>query len=104
MGIGIPMQVLEPAGPGSAWCTGRDGRVRVDMRLVGDQPAGSWLLVFQQAAREVLDPQRARDISVAIEGLEAAFAGEGSVDRFFADLVDREPQLPEHLRKESKRA
>lgn len=104
MCVGIPMQLAEPAGPGAAWCEGRDGRTLVDIRLVGEQPAGTWLLVFQRAAREVLDPERARDIAAALEGLEAALRGDGGVERFFADLVDREPELPPHLRKETPRA
>lgn len=103
MCIGIPMQVAEPAGPGTAWCERRGERLLIDMRLVGDAPAGSWVLVFQHAARERLDEGRARDIASAIEGLEAALAGHGDLDRHFADLVDREPELPEHLRRELNR-
>lgn len=103
MCIGIPMQVAETAGPGSAWCERRGERQLIDMRLVGDVQAGGWVLVFQSAARERLEEARARDIESAIEGLEAALAGHGDLDRHFADLVDREPQLPEHLRTELNR-
>ncbi|MCU0977285.1 MAG: HypC/HybG/HupF family hydrogenase formation chaperone [Steroidobacteraceae bacterium] len=104
MCIGIPMQVAEAAGPGVAWCERRGERLLIDMRLVGDAAAGSWVLVFQHAARELLDESRARDIASAIEGLEAALAGDGDLDRHFADIIGREPELPEHLRKELNRA
>lgn len=100
MCIGIPMQVVEPVGPGVAWCERRGERQLIDMRLVEEAVPGSWVLVFQHAARELLDENRARDIASALEGLEAALAGDGGFERHFADLIDREPELPEHLRKE----
>ncbi len=43
------------------------------------------------------------DVGNALDALEAALAGETDLDRHFADLVNREPELPEHLRKELKR-
>jgi hydrogenase expression/formation protein HypC len=98
------MQVVEEAGPGVAWCERRGERQLIDMRLVGEAGAGQWVLVFQHAARELLDEARARDISSAIEGLEAALAGDGDFHRHFADLIDREPELPEHLKRELNRA
>ena len=52
------------------------------------------------AEQEALSEQRARDISSALDALDAALAGETDFDRHFADLVNREPELPEHLRKE----
>jgi hydrogenase expression/formation protein HypC len=98
MCIGIPMQVTEPLGT-SAWCAGRDGRRLIDMSLVGPQPAGAWVLTFLDAAREVLTPERAALIDDALDGLQAALAGDTArVDELFADLTGREPMLPEHLR------
>lgn len=98
MCIGIPMQVIE-SGPGQALCRSRDGNDtrRVDMLLVGDLPEGSWVLVFLDAAREVLDEITAHQISDALAALDMAMQGEGQVDHLFADLVDREPQLPDFL-------
>ncbi len=104
MCIGIPMQVVEPAGPGTGWCERRGERHLIDLRLVDGVGPGAWVLVFQHAAREILDDVRARDISSAIEGLEAALAGSGDFERHFADLVDRRPELPEHLKRELKSA
>jgi hydrogenase assembly chaperone HypC/HupF len=99
MCIGIPMQVLD-SGEGYAICCARDSdeRRHVDMLLVGDLPKGSWVLVFLGAAREVLDEITAHQISDALTALELAMHGDGQIDHLFADLVNREPQLPEFLR------
>jgi hydrogenase expression/formation protein HypC len=99
MCLGIPMRVTEAA-EGSAWCEGRGERLRVDTRLVEPPAVGDWLLVFHGVAREALSAQRARDIGNALAALDAALAGETDLDRHFADLVGREPELPPHLRKE----
>jgi len=103
MCLGIPMQVTSVEGE-AAWCEGRGERLLVDTRLVGRPETGGWLLVFHRVAREVLTEQRARDILAGLDALEAALRGETDLDHFFADLTGREPELPEHLRKEVKRA
>lgn len=106
MCIGIPMCIIE-TGEGSALCRTRDGNEtsRIDTLLVGDLPAGSWVLVFLGAAREVLDEQSAHQISDALTALDMVMQGgygdgqaTDDIDRLFADLVDREPQLPDFLR------
>lgn len=97
MCIGIPMQVVE-CGIGSARCAAADGLHLVDTALVGDAPAGTWLMVFLGAAREIISAETARQTADALEALRLANAGIGDVDHLFADLVGREPQLPEHLR------
>lgn len=103
MCVGIPMQVLEPDGT-FAWCDGRDGRQRIDLSLVGEQPAGTWLLTFMGAAREVMTAEAARRTDRALDALAGVLAGDASgIDAAFADLVGREPQLPPHLRKNSER-
>lgn len=82
MCIGIPMRVLEAWSDGAlADHHGRAGSV--DTRLVGPCAAGDWLLVFQGAARERLDAQRAAEIDAALALLEAAMAGD--LDRAGAD-------------------
>ena len=96
MCIGIPMQVLS-CEPGYALCQGMGEQRRVDTLLVGEQPPGSWLLVFLDSAREVLTEAGARQIANALQALELAMQGDGAIDHLFADLVDREPQLPDHL-------
>lgn len=120
MCIGIPAQVIEclPCGgfepvqgsgdghkdgygphygPHVARCNSRHGTLQVDLSLVGAQPAGTWLLVFLDAAREVIDAKRAAAIDAALDALAAAENGATDFSAFFADL-DREPQLPEFLR------
>ena len=99
MCIGIPMQVMEPEGTGGAWCVGREGRQLIDMTLVGPQAPGTWILAFVGSAREVMTPESAARTDAAIGALAAALRGDtASIDHAFADLVNREPQLPEHLR------
>jgi hydrogenase expression/formation protein HypC len=97
MCIGIPMQVVELHDE-SARCIYRGHESMVDMMLVGPQPAGTWLLVFLDTAREVLSEQKARQIADALEAMRLAMQGDNRIDHLFADLVDREPQLPEFLK------
>jgi len=98
MCIGIPMQVIEEGPLGSAWCDDGGEHRKVDMLVVGPQAPGTWVLVHVGTAREVLGETRALQIRDALAALAAVAAGE-PVDEFFADLVGREPQLPEFLRK-----
>ena len=97
MCIGIPMQIIEQRGE-SALCAYRGQESLVDMMLVGVQPIGSWVLVFLDTAREILSEQRAGQIADALQALQLAMQGETDIDHLFADLVDREPSLPDFLR------
>lgn len=96
--MGFPMTVVEDFGA-DALCERQGARVRVSMLLVGPQPVGTKILAHLGAAVRVLGDLEARQIDDALEAVEAALRGE-NVDRFFADLVDRTPQLPEFLRQE----
>lgn len=97
MCVGIPMQVISCDGL-TALCSGRGGERRLDLSLVGAQAPGTWLLSFLDAAREVIDAEAAQQINAALDGLEAAMNGETDLTRFFADLIDRPPELPAFLR------
>lgn len=97
MCIGIPMQVIESR-RGTALCAAADGRHIIDTALVGDVPAGAWLMVFLGAAREVISADTAQKTANALEALRLVLAGETDFDHLFADLAGREPTLPEHLR------
>ena len=66
----------------------------VDLSLVGQQLPGTWLMTFLDAAREVIDAERATAIDAALDALDAAQSGATDFSAFFADL-DREPQLPD---------
>ena len=108
MCIGVPMRVVE-AGPGFALCEGGGRRREVDMALVGDQTPGTWVLVFIDAAREVLSDDQARKITDALTALTIALnAGTGEdlttdIDALFPDLANREPELPDFLRAQAAR-
>lgn len=91
------MQIVEYRGT-SAFCEGCGEKRWVDTMLTGQLPVGSWVLVFQNAAREQLSPEQARTIGQALEAVQATLQGDADIDHLFADLVDREPQLPEFLR------
>jgi len=94
------MQVLE-AHENSALCEGRNGRQLINTMLLGKVEAGQWLMTFLDAGREVIDADRAAQVNAALDGLQAvANGGEVNMDLFFADLVNREPVLPEFLRKD----
>ncbi len=95
MCIGIPMRVVSVDGLAA---TARDGEEThlIDLSLTGPVAPGTWVLTFLGAARDVLEPDEARKIAAAIGGLRRVMAG-GDPGDAFADL-DREPQLPPHLR------
>lgn len=97
MCVGIPMQVVS-CEDGIALAEGRGRRERLNVMLTGEQPAGTWVLAYQGSAVRVLSDDEARQTSAALDALDAAFRGENDVDAFFADLVDREPALPAHLK------
>ncbi len=93
MCMGVPMQVIE-VGEGYAWCEGMGERRRIDTQLVGDQPVGTWLLTFLGGARDVISADDARRISDAVQAVSLVMQGSTDIDHLFADLIDREPQLP----------
>jgi hydrogenase expression/formation protein HypC len=101
MCLGIPMQVLSVEDH-TALCEGRNGVERVDTLMTGPLLPGQWVLCSLGAAREIIDAGRAAQVESALDALSAILAGEGDasqlVDLHFADLVNREPQLPDFLR------
>lgn len=96
MCLGIPMVVVEGDDMTALVARGDEQR-RVSMLLVGEQPVGTQVLVHIDSAVRVLDEAEATMIDNALRGLAAALDGE-SFDHLFADLVGREPQLPDFLR------
>jgi hydrogenase expression/formation protein HypC len=98
MCVGIPMMV-ERCEDGMAECAGRGRRERLNAMLLGDVPRGSWVLAYQGSAVRALTEDEARQTNAALDALEAAATGGmGDLDVFFADLIDREPPLPPHLK------
>jgi hydrogenase expression/formation protein HypC len=96
MCLGVPMTVIE-SNEVSALCARGDERRRVSLLLVGPQPVGAQLLIHIDTAVRILDAEEAALIDQALDGLAAAMRGE-DFHSAFADLIDREPQLPDHLR------
>lgn len=103
MCIGLPMQVIAIE-PGHAICVGMGETRRVDTWLIDEPSAGDWLLVFVDSAREKLDPERAHQIGDALHAASLAVAGETDLDRWFPDLANREPQLPDFLKIDKSKA
>lgn len=97
MCVGIPMQVISTDGA-QALCRAADGDHNIDTILVGAVEAGAWVMVFLGAAREVISEEAARKSADALRALEMVMRGEGGFEHLFADLIDREPELPEFLR------
>jgi hydrogenase expression/formation protein HypC len=97
MCLGFPMTVVS-GDAAQAICVRKGETAVVSMLLVGEQPPGARVLVHLGAATRVLDETEAQAIDAALDGLEAALRGE-NCDSFFADLVGREPPLPDFLRK-----
>ena len=99
MCIGIPMQVVR-CEEHRALCVSGSDETWVDLSLLGPQPKDTWVLVFLGAAREVLTEARAAQVQDALGAVAAVMEGQtDALDHLFADLVGREPELPEHLRK-----
>jgi len=99
MCIGLPMRVVS-GDEYFAECDRRGASERVSLMLVGPQPPGTALLVHLGTAVRVLDDDEARLIDDALDGVAAAAEGR-PFDHLFADLIDREPQLPDFLRPET---
>lgn len=100
MCMGMPMQVVEMRGT-HALCEADGQTELIDMILVGEQAQGTWILNFLGAAREVLDPEYAtqmRQALIALQVINQIHDPQAQVDTLFADLIGREPPLPEHLR------
>jgi hydrogenase assembly chaperone HypC/HupF len=91
------MQVIEPRGRFALCRYGEEIR-KVDMILVGEQPVGAWVLVFLDAARDVMTAEQAQKTADALQAIALVMQGETSVDHLFADLVGREPELPAHIK------
>jgi hydrogenase expression/formation protein HypC len=94
------MQVIE-VHETAAICEGRNGRQLINTMLLEKVEVGQWLMTFLDAGREVIDAEQAALVNAALDGLQALSDGsEVNLDVYFADLVNREPTLPEFLRKD----
>lgn len=99
MCIGTPVRIVRHNSL-QAECEDRHGRQMViDLLLVGPQPPGTWVMSFKGSARELIDADTAALVGDALDALQALARGDaGKVESAFADIIAREPVLPEHLR------
>lgn len=97
MCIGTPMKIVS-CEHGMALAEGRGQSERLNMLMVGELPPGSWVLAFQGAALRPISAEEAVQTNAALDALAAVLAGDDRNDAHFRDLIDREPQLPAHLR------
>lgn len=96
MCVGVPLQVVD-CDEQFAVCEADGRRERLNVMLVGQQPAGTWLLAFQGSAVRVMSEDEALQTRAALAALDAAMNGTDDFSAFFADLAAREPTLPPHL-------
>ncbi|MBO4227487.1 HypC/HybG/HupF family hydrogenase formation chaperone [Bradyrhizobium neotropicale] len=96
MCLGLPMTIVETDGM-SALCQYGNEQRRVSVMLLSEPPVGAKILVHIDTAVRLLDDDEARLIAVALDGVNAAL-NDNDCGHFFADLIGRGPQLPEHLR------
>ena len=75
MCVGVPMRVVS-AEPGVAVCEGRGRRERVGMLLSGDQPVGTWILVYQGSAVRMMTADEAAETGAAPRIRPRSSAGE----------------------------
>ena len=101
MCLGLPLQVRSLLPSGAALCAGDGSGTAlraVDTSLLDGAPAeGDWLLVHVNIAVRGLDALEARQIADALLAVEAAAAGQ-PFELLLQDLIEREPELPPHLR------
>lgn len=107
MCLAVSLQVIRMEGV-YAVCAGGQGEERLDTLLTGPLEPGQWVLGFHGAARAVIDAERAAQVSAALAALSKVGSGDTAADGLddllrggFADLIDREPQLPDFLRNSS---
>jgi len=101
MCLGIPMQVVTVLSEHVAHCQGMGQQKNIDMNLVGQQFVGTWVITFLDAAREVVDEDKALQITNALEAVNLAMGNDTTgIDSLFSDIIERGPQLPPHLQAE----
>lgn len=101
MCIALPMKIvaLEEM---KARCERKGEELTVDISMIEPPQSGDWLLVFQNRAIRAIDEAEAHEIEAALTATALAMAGEADEEAIhagFGDLMDREPELPEHLRR-----
>ncbi len=99
MCVGAPLQIMRVDGlSAEAIALTADARTEtISLALTGPLAAGDHVLAHLGSAMRVIDALEARHIADALDAVAAAATGQ-PFDHLIADLADRTPQLPEHLR------
>ncbi len=97
MCVGVPMRILAVS-PGTALAE-VDGETRtVSTLLLGHDPEiGQHVLVHMNSAIRLIDAEEARIVRDALAAVLAAERGQ-PFEHLVADLIAREPELPDHLK------
>ncbi|TVZ40503.1 hydrogenase expression/formation protein HypC [Alteromonadaceae bacterium 2753L.S.0a.02] len=96
MCIGTPVQVVEVCAGYCVCRTGDSRLVNINTLLINIPQPGDWLLSFLGSAREIISETHAYQVLDALEALSRVAKGEDHTE-LFADLINREPQLPDFL-------
>lgn len=101
MCIGIPMRIESTVSTRAVVAgdpqTPASGRL-IDTSLLEQAPAvGDWLLVHVNVAIRSMSAGEAKQVGDALQAVTAAAAGL-PFEHLLGDLIDREPELPAHLR------
>jgi hydrogenase assembly chaperone HypC/HupF len=80
------MQVVEVDGA-FAWCEGRGRRERLNTLLLEVVSPGDWVYAVLGQAREIMTPQKAAEINLALDALAAALQGETDLDVYFPGIM-----------------
>lgn len=87
MCLSIPKRIVESEGGGDfAWVERAGQRERINMMLIGSQPAGTWVLTALGMAREVVEEEQLALIEEALAALAASLDGDYDSQRYFRDL------------------
>jgi hydrogenase expression/formation protein HypC len=98
MCVGLPLRIITVDGLTAQAAPLKGGRAEtIDLALVGACAPGDHLLTHLGVAIRPLDADEARLIADALEAVTLAARGQ-TFEHLLADLIDREPELPAHLR------
>lgn len=98
MCLGIPMRVVSVSDY-NAICQYSAQKQPVETALIdGTLQAGDYVLVHNGRAIRKLEEKEAENIANALHAVTLAARGEDFIG-LFSDLIDREPPLPDHLKK-----
>lgn len=97
MCLGIPMEIIRIDGLAAECRQGGETHL-IDLSLLPDARVGDHVLTFLGTGRRRLDAHEAALITDALASVAAMMSGApADIERAFADLIDREPNLPPHL-------